>query len=84
MSMSYLYVDTAQYAEDYKLTLMFNTGERKLIDFAPFILKSQHPDVQRYRDLEAFKHFTVANGDLYWNDYELCFPVADLYENRLS
>jgi hypothetical protein len=79
----YLYVNSAEYAGDYRLSLAFNSGEKRLVDFAQFIFSAQHPDVQKYRSIEAFKQFTVADGDLFWNDYELCFPVDDLYNNRL-
>jgi hypothetical protein len=24
----------------------------------------------------------AGSGDLEWNDYDLCFPIADLYENK--
>jgi hypothetical protein len=27
--------------------------------------------------------FTLRDGDLDWNDYELCFPIADIYEGHL-
>jgi hypothetical protein len=26
----------------------------------------------------------VEYGDLVWGDYELCFPVKDLYANQIS
>jgi hypothetical protein len=25
----------------------------------------------------------VRDGDIDWNDYELCFPIADIYEGHL-
>ncbi len=27
--------------------------------------------------------YNLDDGDLEWNDYDLCFPVADLYENNI-
>ena len=30
-----------------------------------------------------FYQFIVADGDLLWHDYDLCFPIIDLYEGRL-
>ena len=24
-----------------------------------------------------------SGGDLFWDDYDLCFPIADLYEGRI-
>jgi hypothetical protein len=83
MTQPYLYIQGASHLDGYVLSLDFSSGVTKQVDFAPFILNALHPDVQKYRDLERFKQFTVADGDLYWNDYELCFPVADLYQNQL-
>jgi hypothetical protein len=28
--------------------------------------------------------FRVEYGDLRWGDYELCFPVKNLYSNQIS
>jgi len=30
------------------------------------------------------EHFKIEFGDLVWHDYELCFPIIDLYENVVS
>ncbi|WP_404357410.1 hypothetical protein [Methylotuvimicrobium sp. KM1] len=34
------------------------------------------------RDL--FADFRVEYGELIWGDYELCFPVIDLYRNTIE
>jgi hypothetical protein len=39
--------------------------------------------LKKYLDLNQFKNFTVRDGDIDWNDYELCFPIADIYEGHL-
>jgi hypothetical protein len=83
MSAPYLYIDAATYQDDYKLVLTFNTGELKTVDFSSFINQSLHPDIKKYQNLELFKQFSLTNGDLQWHDYELCFPIADLYQNQL-
>ena len=79
----YFLVETADYVEDYKLSLTFSDARRVVVDFGRFILNSAHPDIKKYRDLELFKSFTVKNGDLEWNDYELAFPVFDLYRGKV-
>ncbi|MCX6583441.1 MAG: hypothetical protein NT166_24965 [Candidatus Aminicenantes bacterium] len=33
--------------------------------------------------MNAFKKFKIEYGDLIWNDYEMCFPIMDLYENNI-
>jgi len=39
--------------------------------------------IRAYLDPEKFKQFAVEYGDLHWNDYDLCFSIADLYEGRI-
>ena len=73
----------AEYTEAYKIHLTFDDGFQQIVDFEPFLKKSQHPLIRKYLDLELFQDFTVAHGDLFWNDYDLCFPIVDLYENNL-
>jgi hypothetical protein len=76
-------IEAAEYIEDYKLRLRFSDGQERLVDFGPFLLSSSNPLIRNYLDLEKFKQFTLDYGDLQWNDYDLCFPIADLYEGRV-
>lgn len=71
---------SAEYVADYKLRLRFSDGNERLVDFGSFLRDSLNPMIRTYLDLEKFKRFTVEYGDLQWNDYDLCFPIADLYE----
>jgi len=80
----YIYVASAEHCGDYKIKLGFNTGEEKVVDFASFISRAQHPDIKKYQDIAAFQGFRITDGDLEWNDYELCFPVFDLYQQRIN
>jgi hypothetical protein len=75
-------VDQAEYLENYKIRLLFNDGKEQIIDFENFIVASRNPHINKYRDLTLFKQFKITDGDLEWNDYDLCFPIADLYENK--
>ena len=43
-----------------------------------------HPEIRKYLDKRRFKKFTVDRGHLHWDDYELIFPIADLYAGRIS
>jgi len=72
----------AEYQDEYKIRLEFNDGKIQLIDFKNFIFNSHNPNINKYKDLSLFQNFNIADGDLEWNDYDLCFPIADLYENR--
>lgn len=78
-----VFVIQAKYLEGYLLELEFGDGKRQKIDFEPFLRKSLHPEIQSYLDIGKFKQFRLEYGDLVWGDYDLCFPVMDLYENQI-
>lgn len=75
-------IENADYLNGYKIRLHFNDKTTQTIDFENFILSSHNPHIAKYSDLEIFKKFSITDGDLEWNDYDLCFPIADLYENQ--
>ena len=77
-------VEKAKYINEYKLKLSFNDGLEQVVDFGPFLSNSLNPFISKYLDLKEFKKYELNNGDLIWNDYDLCFPVADLYENNIN
>ena len=76
-------VESAEYVEGYKLHLVFSDNRERTVDFEPFLGSSPNPMIRKYLHLDRFRNFTVEYGDLLWNDYDLCFPVADLYEGRI-
>lgn len=76
-------VEKAKYLDGYKLKLLFNDGVEQIVDFGPFLSNSLNPLINKYLDLKEFKKYELDSGDLIWNDYDLCFPVADLYENNI-
>lgn len=73
----------AEYVKDYVLRLVFDDKTEQLVDFEPFIRLAQNPAIQRYRDFDLFQSFRIEYGELLWGDYDLCFPIIDLYENNL-
>lgn len=68
---------------DYRLCLLFNDGKEQEVDFLPFLSSSRHPAIRHFLEPECFAAYRLEYGDLIWGDYELCFPIADLYDNRL-
>lgn len=78
-----LFIDRVEYTGDFRLRLVFNDGVERVVDFGPFLRHSRNPLIQTYLDPVAFARFAVKDGDLIWDDYALCFPVADLYEGRV-
>ena len=76
-------IEKINYLDDYKLELVFNDSSRQIVDFFPFLSSSRNPHIRKYLDIEKFRNYSLDEGDLQWNDYDLCFPIADLYENRI-
>lgn len=79
-----LKVDSAKYLSDYAIRIKFNDGIEKLVDFKPFLSKSLHPSIKKYLDENRFSNFSLTDGNLNWNDYELIFPISDLYNGRIE
>ena len=42
------------------------------------------PCIRAYLEPARFSGFRLAYGELVWGDYELCFPVMDLYRNTIE
>ncbi len=78
-----LKIDLAQYKGDYVVWVHFTDGTEKSIDFKPFLTNSLHPSIKKYLDKNEFKHFKIVDGNLNWNDYEMIFPVWDLYNGKI-
>jgi hypothetical protein len=77
-------IEKVDYLGDYRLKLSFNDNTNQIISFYPFLNNSLNPFIRRYLDINEFKKFKLDAGDLEWNDYDLCFPIADLYENNIK
>lgn len=75
-------ITKAEYLKGYQIRLEFNDGKIQIIDFHNFITLSRNPSILKYANLELFRQFSITDGDLEWNDYDLCFPIADLYQNK--
>jgi DUF971 family protein len=73
----------AEQVSDYTLKLTFSDGTERVIDFEHFLSASGNPMIRAYLDPAKFANFRLEYGDLLWDDYGLCFPIADLYEQRI-
>jgi len=76
-------VVTAKYLGNYTMQIEFNDGTEKFVDFEPFLTKSLHPSIQKYLDTSVFEAVTIIDGNLNWNDYDMIFPVWDLYNGAV-
>ncbi|MBI2926866.1 MAG: DUF2442 domain-containing protein [Verrucomicrobia bacterium] len=77
-------IEAAHYVAPYNLNLRFDNGHESAVDFGPFLNGSAHPSIRAYLDVERFKAFSLEQGMLHWNDFDLVFPMADLYAGRIS
>lgn len=78
-----LRIESATYLSDFAIRIKFNDGKEKLVDFKPFLLKSFHPSIKKYLDEQKFAKFLLIDGNLNWNDYDLIFPILDLYNGKI-
>ena len=75
---------SAELIEDYRLNLKFDDGVQQTVDFKPFLTRARHPDIRAWLDPERFADFRLEFGELVWGDYDLCFPMIDLYRNQIE
>lgn len=73
-----------QWLGDYRLRLRFDDGTEQTVDFYPFLSHARHPDIRAYLSPERFTSYRLEYGELVWGDYDLCFPIADLYRNQIE
>jgi hypothetical protein len=77
-------LDRATLVGELKLRLEFADGKITTVDFGPFLRASRHPDLRRYLKKENFSRFVVEDGQLYWNDFDLIFPLIELYDGKIA
>lgn len=69
---------------DCRIRLVFDDQTEQSVDFKPFLAQSCHPAIRAYLDQKLFGTFRVEFGELVWGDYDLCFPMIDLYRNQID
>jgi hypothetical protein len=79
-----LKIHSAKYLADYAIRIKFSDGTEKLVDFKPFLTKSLHPSIKKYLDENKFSDFSLNDGNINWNDYDLIFPISDLYNGKIQ
>ena len=79
----YLRVEKAKYVPRYRVDVAFNDGTHRVVDFGPFLKQARNPMFTKYRGLREFKSFHIQDGDLRWGDFEMIFPIMDLYQDNI-
>lgn len=69
---------------NYRIRLCFDDQTEQEVDFKSFLTHSNHPDIRTYLDPARFGAFRIEYGELVWGDYDLCFPIFDLYRNQIE
>ena len=76
-------ISSVKYLGDYTLDICFNDSTEKRVDFKSFLSKAQHPSIKKYLDKNIFSKYEIVDGNLNWNDFELVFPIWDLYQGKI-
>lgn len=84
MTNAIINIVSARQVGDYGIHLAFSDGFEQLVDFRQFLSNSMHPDIRLWLIPQKFSSFRIEYGELVWGDYELCFPVIDLYRNQID
>ncbi len=82
--MKVIKIKKINYVDEYQLNIEFSDGTSQTVDFKPFLKGSTHPEIRKFLDLKKFKQFAIRDGELMWGDFDLIFPIMDLYENTLN
>ncbi|MEI7896877.1 MAG: DUF2442 domain-containing protein, partial [bacterium] len=77
-------VKSALYIGDFAIRITFSVGDSRLVDFKQFLENSLNPAFRSYLDESKFRNYQIFDGNLNWNDYDLIFPVEDLYQGKIS
>jgi len=72
-------VTNAEYLGDYKVSVLFNDGIRKIIDFYGLIFFHNYPAFLPLKNMEIFKHFKVTDT-LEWDNGNIDIAPETLYE----
>ncbi len=84
MNSTLINIITATQTGEYRIRLVFDDNSVQEVDFKPFLTRSHHPDIRAYLEPDRFAGFRVEYGELVWGDYELCFPIINLYRNKIE
>lgn len=76
--------DAAREDSDVDVLVAFDGAATSKRYFKPFLAHALHPDIRAWLDPARFATFRLEYGELVWGDYDLCFPVIDLYRNQIE
>jgi hypothetical protein len=65
------------------LNLTFSDGHVATVDFGPFLKNVLNAETRQFLNVKRFRAFRLVYGNVVWGDYEMCFPIEDLYRGRV-
>jgi hypothetical protein len=77
-------IESAEQVGEFCIHLRFDDGTEQTVDFKPFLSHAIHADLRAWLDPQRFAKFRIEYSELVWGDYELCFPMIDLYRNQIE
>ncbi len=83
MTMNSINITSVEKIAQYQLRLVFDDGTVREVNFKDFLAQSHHPDIRAYLEESKFDAYHLEFGELVWGDFDLCFPIIDLYHNRI-
>lgn len=82
--MDRLYITDATDMGNLTVCLTFNDNTVQTVDVGEFIRRHPHPQYNKYLDARKFRRFNIENGNIVWGkNWDLIFPVEQLYEGRI-
>ncbi len=73
----------AEYLQNYQIQIVFSDSKVNIVDFSNFLKNAKNPMTKKYLNETLFQNFEITDGDINWNNFELCFPTWDLYTNNI-
>lgn len=84
MTPAIINIAAVEQVDDFCLRLRFDNDTVQVVDFYYFLSQARHPAIRAWLDPVRFATFRLEYGDLVWGDYDLCFPIMDLYLNQIE
>ena len=79
--MTWIEITNAEYIDGYKMSLLFNDGQKRVFDFLPLI--EQYPVFKPLHGLTLFKAFTITDT-LEWDNGNIDIAPEYIYENGMK
>lgn len=75
----FLEIIHATYIEDYKLHVVFNNDEEKIVDFYDLLFNKNYPAFFPLKELKLFRHFKITDT-LEWENGTIDIAPETVYE----